>query len=93
MKRFFFLNVHLHEGRHRKTVYKGSVFSGAQFKDHLGDQIIKCHEIHKYKKGLKWPIKYSGETNVCGNETDTSSEWITLGGPIKGSYAVIIGMT
>jgi hypothetical protein len=25
---------------------------------------------------------------VCGTETETSSGWIPVGGPIKGSYAV-----
>jgi len=25
---------------------------------------------------------------VCGTETETSSGWIPIGGPIKGSYAV-----
>ena len=26
--------------------------------------------------------------SVCGTETETSSGWIPVGGPIKGSYAV-----
>jgi len=27
-------------------------------------------------------------TNICGDSTDISSEWIFVGGPIKGSYVI-----
>ena len=27
-------------------------------------------------------------SNVCGNSSDISSDWIFVGGPIKGSYAI-----
>jgi len=40
---------------------------------------------HMYVSGHVYSTKAS---SVCGMETTKSSEWISLGGPIKGAYVV-----
>ena len=71
--------------------YQGSVFSGVQFKDHEGQIVYsdKRHESYSYSTNT-WTLLIDVITNVFGDQTDTSSDndWISLGGPIKGSYVV-----
>ena len=31
----------------------------------------------------------TGDSDVCGTKTSTESEWISVKGPVKGSYAII----
>jgi hypothetical protein len=44
-------------------------------------------ELLLYSKNVKVATKTSSST-VCGTETETSSGWMSVGGPIKGSYVV-----
>ena len=84
MKRFY-KNIHIsYSGDYGYAEYHGGVFAGVQLKDHKG-QIVKSK-----KELFSWDgISKSTETSeVCGIETDESSGWISLGGPIKGSYAL-----
>ena len=61
-------------------------FLGVQFKDDVG-QIIKSNREHVERWGSQNEIS-NEVSDVCGNKTDNSSEWISLGGPVKGSYAI-----
>ena len=86
MKRFY-KNIHISYSGPYSAVpveYHGGVFAGVQLKDHNG-QIVKSK-----KEILKWSgeLKSTEPSEVCGIETDESSGWISLGGPIKGSYAL-----
>ena len=33
-------------------------------------------------------LESSNITNICGKKTERSSDWTSLGGPVKGSYVV-----
>ena len=85
MKRFY-KNIHISYSGDDYSIaeYHGGVFAGVQLKDHNG-QIVKSK-----KELFSWDgiSKSTAPSEVCGIETDESSEWISLGGPIKGSYVL-----
>jgi len=70
-------------------MYHGTVFVGISFRDQKGITVTSNKKL--YKKDIIGNIYLeptSPSLSVCGTETETSSGWITVGGPIKGSYAV-----
>jgi hypothetical protein len=72
-----------------KTRNNGNVFAGVQLKDHESRKIQAKREHFQRDSQLedfsRVPI---GTSDFCGIETDISSEWISVGGPIKGSFAI-----
>ena len=63
--------------------YEGTLFSGVSFIDH------EYHKVKTKKELFYKDQSMSNETSdVCGTQGDSSSEWIFVGGPIKGSYVV-----
>ena len=66
-------------------VYHGSIFVGVSFKDNNGI-IVKTNE-ETYILNVK-DEKPALSSTVCGTETEASSGWMSVGGPIKGSYVV-----
>ena len=34
-------------------------------------------------------VDKTGDSDVCGTKTSIESEWISVKGPVKGSYAII----
>ena len=65
--------------------YQGTVFVGVSFRDGRGTTVTSNKKIYDFDGILR---STSPSTPVCGTETETSSGWIPIGGPIKGSYAV-----
>jgi hypothetical protein len=66
------------------NTYDGSVFAGVSFRDQKGLAVKITKQ--RYTKGGQ---RISSSTElVCGRETDASSEWMPIGGPIKGFYIV-----
>ena len=63
--------------------YQGTVFVGVSFRDQKGITVTSNKKLYN-----EWHELYftSPSLPVCGTETDTSSGWIPVGGPIKGSY-------
>ena len=85
MKRFY-QSVHIYkEVENNKWEYHGSVFVGVSFRDNNGI-IVKTNE-ETFEENDKVATRTSSST-VCGTETETSSGWLPVGGPIKGSYVV-----
>jgi hypothetical protein len=65
--------------------YQGIVFVGVSFRDHKGITVTSSKELYNQYHNL---LSTLPALSVCGTETETSSGWIPVGGPIKGSYAV-----
>jgi len=61
--------------------YKGNVFTGVKFKDH-SNQTVSCDVVKSFKNPMEKPVRY--ESDVCGTEAQDASDWISLGGPVKG---------
>ena len=74
------------DGEERKIEYQGNIITGLQFKDH-NHQLISCN----YKR-----IFLNNElpddlisSDVCGTKNNEErSSWVTIGGPVKGSFAI-----
>jgi len=63
--------------------YKGNVFAGVSFRDNKG------HTVKSNKQNYRSSILLTTSPSlVCGTDRETSSEWIAIGGPIKGAYLV-----
>jgi len=80
MKRFY-LSVHLYWSG--QTAYQGSLFAGVAFRENSGITVKS-----KKKEYYDTNLKSTSPSNVFGTETTTTSGWIPVGGPIKGSYVV-----
>ena len=85
MKRFY-TYVAIYEDT--RLWYEGNLFTGVQFKDHKG-QIVKSRK-ETFRKS--WGSQKNETSTVCGIETEITSDWISLVGPIKGSYAIKSGL-
>ena len=83
MKRFY-QSVHISkEVEGIKWEYHGSVLVGVSFRDNNGIIVVSNEELHTKN------VRVATQTStVCGTETETSSGWLPVGGPIKGSYVV-----
>ena len=87
MKRFYmYIEIYY---RIDKLEFQGNVFTGVSFKD------SKNNEVESRKEHFLWDepsddyLMVSSETSkLCGIRTENFSEWISVGGPIKGSYAI-----
>jgi len=79
MKRFY-KNVDFYYGN------PGNIFVGVSFRDNIGHILTSKKEHFTVNHLLLEPTETSLE--VCGIETDESSEWTPVVGPIKGSYVV-----
>lgn len=55
-------------------------------KDNKGQIVTSMREYYEKSK-----VKETTASKVFGTETDTSSDWISVEGPIKGSFVVKIG--
>ena len=76
---------------HSNRGYQGTVFVGVSFRDEKGITATNNKKLYKANEDtdFKTIIFYSTSTSLeCGTKTETSSDWIPVGGPIKGSYAV-----
>jgi len=85
--RLFYKNiVFLNDG---KTWNNGNVFAGVQLIDHESRKIQAKRE-HFLRDSIADEFSRVSIRTVdsCGTETDMSSEWISVGGPIKGSFAI-----
>ena len=88
MKRFY-KNIHIsYRGEYGTAEYHGGVFAGVQLKDHEGQIVKSIKEFLKSTGNELLYVFFRQSSEVCGIETDQSSGWISLGGPIKGSYAL-----
>jgi len=68
------------------TIYfEGIVFTGVSFRDRSGFT-VKSKKEHYIDRGYN--LESTSTSLVCGKDTGTSSGWIPLGGPVKGSYMV-----
>ena len=85
MKRFY-ANINPFKGKQLKVIV--SIFIGVQFKDSDGKNVTCNEEYFKIIKRPKFSSVSNEKSEVCGTETNNSSEWISLGGPTKGSYAI-----
>ena len=85
MKRFY-VNFNPFEKPRQKEIV--SIFIGVQFKDSEGKNVTCNEEYFKIVKRPKFSSISNKKSEVCGTETNNSSEWISLGGPTKGSYAI-----
>ena len=57
-------------------------------KNHAGsDLTIKGEQFAMFDKTYVWPEKTSTCIGIC--EAGTGSEWISVGGPVKGSVVVV----
>jgi len=76
------------EKQTQNYTYEGRVFTGIQFKDN-SNQNVMCY----YKRHFRETNEITQEfpSQVCGNgiESRGASPWISLGGPVKGSYLII----
>ena len=84
MNRFYQI-VDYFSYREYKYGYQGTVFVGISFRDQKGITVTCNKKLYNYWNELKSTLP---SLYVCGTETETSSRWIPVGGPIKGSYAV-----
>jgi len=67
--------------------YQGKVFVGLSFKGDKG--IIVNNNKNQFKwNGGSYDLESTSTSLVCGTETSISSEWMLVGGPIKGSYGL-----
>ena len=68
--------------------YQGTVFVGVSFKDRKGNTVT-CNKDNYHRHNRNFEIySTSSSLSVCGTETETSSGWIPVGGPMKGSFVV-----
>ena len=89
MKRYYENVSDEYESKFFSNDYTGRIFTGVQFKDR-GYQNVKSTKKHYslYPDENDDEYEVISESDVCGTKTNTASKWISLGGPIKGSYAV-----
>lgn len=89
MKRYYKHIGIYYKGYHGIIEFRGSVFTGVQFKDEWG-QVVKTSKEYFYRKytGDEFQLTSTETSDVCGTKTDTSSGWMSLLGPIKGSYVI-----
>ena len=70
--------------------YEGIFFTGVSMKNQAGSELtIKGEQyvlLNTQKYGL-WSEKTSNCIGIC--EAGTGSEWISVGGPVKGSVVVV----
>ena len=87
--RLFYKNIELNVkrwdtetgGQGEFEEYSGRVFTGIQFKDHE-------NQLISFKCTTEEEVKY--QSDVCGTKNNEhESTWLTIGGPLKGNYAVI----
>ena len=85
MKNFFFIDTIYVDGFW--GIIKNRVFSGVQFKDHES-QLVKSNREHFHRSDSTedYYSYASGTSDVCGMKTNNSSGWISVPGPVKGSY-------
>jgi len=86
--RLFYKNIVL-PNKYGKTYNIGNVFAGVKFKDHES-RTLQAEREHFQRESTD--VEFSSvsiaTSDSCGIETDTFSEWISVGGPIKGSFAI-----
>ena len=87
----FYLMIDLEQTTFNKvyTVYQDSIFVGVSFRDQQGLTVKTSNQHYNYN--LDYGTSTINSTSisiVCGRETDTSSGWMPVGGPIKGFYMV-----
>ena len=68
--------------------YQGTVFVGVSFRDQTDITVTSNQKLYKKNWGGDVTLESTSSLTVCGTETDTSTGWISVGGPIKGSYVV-----
>jgi len=89
----FYENILIHSyswgATYPTTIYEGMVFVGVSFRDQKG-LTVKSKE-QSYEDDVLITLNSTPPSLVSGRETDTSSGWMPLGGPIKGFFLVING--
>jgi len=73
-------------GDNKNINYEGIVFAGVSFID-LNGLAVKITR-KRYKKSWKSTLESTSPSSVFGKETDKSSGWIHIVGPIKGFYVI-----
>ena len=75
------------EKQSQTNIYEGRVFTGVQFKDN-SKRLVSCDYERYLRLSKKIPQEFPSQ--VCGNgaESRGASPWISLGGPVKGSYLI-----
>jgi len=85
----FYLNINIRDdSRGGKNLYQGIVLAGVSFRDQKGHKVKISN--HRRNYALNELIE-STTSLVCGRETNLSSGWMSIGGPIKGFYVIING--
>ena len=65
------------------------MFTGVSFGDHKNSTVeSKRNRYTRLPLSAPFKLKDTTTTLVCGTKTETSSGWMLVGGPIKGSYIV-----
>jgi hypothetical protein len=85
MKRFYhFVYIDYFHWKYGTAYWNGFLFVGVSFRDNKGQKVTSKNKLFDDHSNL-----ISTSTSlVFGSETDTSDGWISIGGPIKGSYLV-----
>ena len=68
--------------------YQEYVFAGVSFRDQKGLAVQITKQRYIVTIGKPTLLESTSTSLVCGRETDTSSGWMPIGGPIKGFYVV-----
>jgi hypothetical protein len=68
-----------------KSYHQGEIFVGVSFRDNNGLILKSKKERFDVDRRL---LESPDALEVCGTETDLSSEWTPVVGPIKGSYVI-----
>ena len=63
--------------------YQGSLVVGISFRDSEGTTLTSTKQRYDY-----WGLESTSTSLVYGTETGDATEWMNVGGPIKGSYIV-----
>jgi len=88
MNRFYLIIEISYQGtKDNHAEYKGNVLAGVSFRDQKGLKVKSSKQSY-----FEYKLLPTSTSLVCGSKTNTSSGWMHVGGPIKGSYIIKNGI-